>query len=71
MRNILLAAILLMASFSVQASITPQDYAEVRMTPIEARRLQRWHTVLAQPKVRKALARVGRIEHFNLESPQK
>lgn len=48
-----------------------QDYAEVRMTPIEARRLRRWHTVLAQPKVRKALARVGRIEHFNLEAPQK
>jgi beta-barrel assembly-enhancing protease len=47
-----------------------QHYANIRTTPVDAERLKRWNTVISQPKVQQALAKVGRIEHFNLEPAQ-
>lgn len=47
-----------------------QHYADVRMTPVETKRLERWHAVLTQPKVQQTLAEVGRIERFNLGPAQ-
>jgi tetratricopeptide (TPR) repeat protein len=41
-----------------------QRYADVKGLPVDSERLARWQEVLAQPKVTKALAEVGRIETF-------
>ncbi len=48
-----------------------QDYATTaRTTPVETERMERWNTVISQPKVQKALSKVGRVEHFSLDPAQ-
>lgn len=47
-----------------------QQYATTRTTPVDTERLKRWNTVISQPKVQVALAKVGRIKHFNLDPTQ-
>ena len=49
------------------ALVSMQDYLDTTETPISAEQTQRWKRVVAQPKVQKALTKVGRIEHFNLD----
>jgi len=43
-----------------------QFYAETKRLPFDAIQQGRWQQVLAQPKVIKALDKVGRIEVFSL-----
>ncbi|MHA6204118.1 hypothetical protein ACXU4B_06840 [Dyella soli] len=47
-----------------------QQYADMRLTPVDAQCLQRWRAIIARPAVQQALAKVGRVEHFNLDPEQ-
>lgn len=44
-----------------------QQYAQVRLTPMDAERMKRWREVIARADVQQALAKVGRIEAFPLD----
>lgn len=51
------------------ALVDMQNYADVAMPPMAAELERQSEKVIAEPKVQKALAKVGRIEHFNLDPP--
>jgi tetratricopeptide (TPR) repeat protein len=55
------------AQWRSDALADAQEYADATTTPLETKRLQRWRTVLATPKVSLALWKFGRIEHFRLD----
>jgi tetratricopeptide (TPR) repeat protein len=46
-----------------------QDYLGTVDTPLGTIESERWKKIVADPKVRAAVAKVGRIEHFDLDPP--
>ena len=51
------------------ALVDMQQYLDITETPLGAELGQRWDEIQARPAVQKALAKVGRVEHFNLDPP--
>lgn len=47
-----------------------QNYADVTDTPVDSEQLKRLRSIVSQPKVQNELAKVGRIEHVNLDPKQ-
>lgn len=52
------------------ALLEMQDYAKLRMTPVETEVARRWYTTVRRRDVQDTLARVGRIEHLRIAPDQ-
>lgn len=53
-----------------EALVDMQDYLDSPGTPFATEEMRRWKAIVAEPKVQSELAKVGRIEHFNLDPEQ-